>query len=302
MLSFPTSCLFVEGPDCSGKTTLIDELHKSTSYRWHIFDRSQVSRNIFSSLFNRDNDLSKLDLQTEMSNLNNRYVFLIPDWSVIEGRYEKRGDPLHDLKSLREVYNAFESVSHKIEKLPNVFAFRRSYNKPESLSENVSSLVHLVERTLLREVSDQVFQFVDASGGESYPLQFTLYDDGRFEEASSDILLYEPEAEYYSGIFNRLHEKITNELSGKNEYNRKETIESRRFVYSDDTCISFIQVAVRDEMMDFNVVIRSTDVRSIFPHDLKFLYYLASTCYERFKDSCRHTRLRFSLNSAHIIQ
>ena len=54
--------------------------------------------------------------------------------------------------------------------------------------------------------------------------------------------------------------------------------------------------------MDFHVVIRSTEVKEIFPYDLKFLYYLASTCFNRFNDVCNGVRLRFDLNSAHIIR
>ena len=62
---------------------------------------------------------------------------------------------------------------------------------------------------MLKEVSDQVFSFVKFNRGESYPLQFTLYDDGEFEEAKRDSMDYEPEREYYEKIYNGLHEKIT---------------------------------------------------------------------------------------------
>ena len=87
----------------------------------------------------------------------------------------------------------------------------------------------------------------------------------------------------------------------KNEYKRIEDFTSRRFVHTDDTCISFIQVAVRDGLMDFHTVIRSSGTNSVFPYDLKFLYYLASTCYNRFNNHCDYVRIRFNLNSAHIV-
>ena len=99
-----------------------------------------------------------------------------------------------------------------------------------------------------------------------------------------------------------MHDKITRELSGDNKYGRVETLGSRRFVYADSSCISFIQVAIRDSVLDFHAVIRSSNVNDIFPHDLKFLYYLAASCHERFSDSCNSARLRFNINSAHIIK
>ena len=155
---------------------------------------------------------------------------------------------------------------------------------------------------MLREISDQVIAVVDQCGGECFPLQFTLYDSGEFEEASRESMTYKPEKEYYEKIYSRFHEKIDNELLGKNEYNRVESSSSRRFVYSDDSCISFIQLSIRKKVLDFHVVIRSSDVKNIFPHDLNFLYYLASTCYEKFQDEVDMVRLRFNLNSAHVVE
>ena len=108
------------------------------------------------------------------------------------------------------------------------------------------------EKNIL-DIAEEVTQFVNFSGGESYPLAFTIYDDGKFENVDSNILKYEPEAEYYEKIFTSLHNKITAELDGKNEYSRREDHSSRRFVYTNDSCISFIQVTVRDDVLDFHV-------------------------------------------------
>ena len=79
MLTFPTQNLFIEGPDCSGKTTLVKAIHKRTGYRWHIHDRSQISRSIFANMYHRNIQNIKSDLDLEISNLNNRFVFLLPD-------------------------------------------------------------------------------------------------------------------------------------------------------------------------------------------------------------------------------
>ena len=100
--------------------------------------------------------------------------------------------------------------------------------------------------------------------------------DGDFQEGSHvKSMDYEPEKRNIMKKYTiTFHEKISNELSGNNEYNRIESISnSRRFVYTDDSCISFIQLSIRNKKMDFHVVIRSSDVENIFPHDLKFLYY-----------------------------
>ena len=116
---------------------------------------------------------------------------------------------------------------------------------------------------MLREVSDQVFNLVNAfKNKEAYPVSFTIYDDGDFEESDLKIMDHEPEADYYEEIYEKLHGKISDEICGKNEYNRMETFESRRFVYSGNSCISFIQLSIRDNIMDFHTVIRSSDVKN----------------------------------------
>ena len=300
MLMFPTENLFIEGPDCSGKTTLVNNIHKLTRYKWHIHDRSQVSRKIFKQMYNRDLPYSQDNFHEEVFNLNNRFVFLLPQFEIIRERFKNRGDDIHkSIDEIKSVYDRFEKEFSLISKLPNALPYP-GVATPKAV-EAICTTFDLIERAMLKEVSDQVLSAVSHCGSECMPLKFTLYDSGDFQEATVKSMDYEPEKKYYEKIYKTFHEKISNELSGNNEYNRIESSNSRRFVYTDDSCISFIQLSIRNKKMDFHVVIRSSDVENIFPHDLKFLYYLASTCYERFQDELTGARLRFNLNSAHII-
>ena len=298
---FPTQNLFIEGPDCSGKTTLVRNIHELSKYKWHIHDRSQISRKIFKHEYNRNLHFSDDDFHREVFNLNNRFIFLLPAIEIIKDRFKLRGDDIHkNTSDIEKVYHLFKEELERISRLPNIIPCF-SVATPRAV-EALCTTLSLIERTMLREVSDQVIKSVNFCGDECFPVEFTLYDNGMFEEANPLSMRYKPEEEYYEKIYNRVHNKITNEMLGKNEYNRTESFLSRRFVYSDDSCISFIQLSVRKNVMDFHTVIRSTDVKNIFPHDLKFLYYLASTCYKRFEDRCSSARLRFNLNSAHIIR
>ena len=301
MITFPIKNLFIEGPDCSGKTTLIKRIHEETGYKFHIHDRSQVSRKIFSELYSRDLMFIEDDLHSELSCLNNRFIFLLPSFETIKERYYYRGDDFHSsISSIKNVYDAFSDSKDKFEGYPNVRYYLT--DDPKNLLHGVKlqTEIHLTKD--IYDISEEVVQFVEFSGGESYPLSFTFYDDGKFENANSSILKYEPEKEYYEKIFTSLHRKIADEISGKNEYNREEDHSSRRFVYTNDSCISFIQVAVRDDVLDFHTVIRSSDVKRVLVYDMLFLYYLASTCFERFSDKCSSARLRFNLNSAHVVE
>jgi len=300
MLTFPIQNLFIEGPDCSGKSTLISKIHDASAYRWHIMDRSQISRKIFSSLYDREIPNIDSDLHMEMSNLNNKFIFLLPTFDIIKERFLDRGDDFHkSVESIKEVYDKFLSRYMNISSFPNVVHY--SHSDTTKISEKLMCYLDLIERPVLREISENVLSFVESNGGESYPLQFTLYDDGKFEEASIEVLNHESESEYYNMIFRNMMTKIKNEIKGKNEYSRIEDVYSRRFVYSEDSCISFIQAGNRKGIMDFHVVIRSSDTRNIFEHDLKFLYFLASECWKIIGVNCSSTRIRVNINSAHVI-
>ena len=300
MLTFPIRQIFIEGPDCSGKTTLIKKIHDATNYRFHINDRSLVSRKIFSELYDRKTPRVNEDFHLEISNLNNVFIFLLPDFSVVEERFLERGDDIHqDISSIKNVYEAFDLEFKKLKDLPNVMFY--CWPNTSEIAKHVSRDLISRENSSVEDVSSQITSFVECIGGESYPLEFSLYDDCSFNSVDPSSMLYKPEVEYYCGIYSKIHKKIDNELAGNNEYKRVEDEMSRRFVYSDDSCISFIQVSIRNSLMDFHTVFRSTDVKTTFPFDLKFLYFLGSTCYQKFSDSCNSVRFRFSLNSAHIL-
>ena len=296
MLELPIRNLILEGPDCSGKTTLIRGIHNTSKYRWHIIDRSQISRYIFSNLYHRDIDL--FDLHLELSNLNNVFVILLPNKEIIKNRFEVRGDDIHNIHSLMEVYDVYEKNSLWLKRFPNVHLIEEENPDPQDIVQ----LLRDSEQVVWEDISHKIDQFVDNTPTkEAYPFVFTVYDDGKFQQLDKEILNHSPEKKYYQNIFSSLVNKITNEMAGNNVYNRVENEFSRRFVYADSDCISFIQVANRDGVMDFHCVLRSSNIREILPYDLKFLYFLAHECYHLIGNNSRRVRFRFDLNSAHIL-
>jgi hypothetical protein len=110
MLTFPTQNLFIEGSDCAGKTTLIRKIHDITGYRRHIHDRSQISRKIFADLYQRNLDNLESDFHLEISNLNNRFVFLYPDFETVKDRFLKRGDEIHSHFMMMESLKSLQSL------------------------------------------------------------------------------------------------------------------------------------------------------------------------------------------------
>ena len=44
----------IEGPDCSGKTTLYNRLHKKTNFKYNIQDRSCMSMFVYAKMYERE--------------------------------------------------------------------------------------------------------------------------------------------------------------------------------------------------------------------------------------------------------
>ncbi len=301
MNRFPINYVLLEGPDLSGKTTLYSTLHKASSYDWNIQDRSCLSMLIHAEQYGRDVFLQEENLKRELLNLNNKLVILLPGMDIIRDRYEKRGDDIQSLESIEKLYFEFEKHAEKLKYLPNVFVIE---DTGPNVSQQIANAFYASEISTLEEIAESVFQYAGASSDyEATPLIFTLYDDGSFFEVDPSVMSYEPEREYYERILTTMMQTIKDELSGHNPYNRVETVNSRRFIYTDDTCISLIQASYRENILDMHFVLRSSEVATTFRYDLKFLHYLTSLVYtalglNRSKDI---VRMRFNLNSAHIL-
>jgi thymidylate kinase len=62
----------LEGPDLSGKTTLMSQIHKKTNNKYNIIDRSVMSALVYSMYYDRPNvKLLERQLRNELNDLNN---------------------------------------------------------------------------------------------------------------------------------------------------------------------------------------------------------------------------------------
>jgi len=297
---FLTNQLIIEGPDLAGKTSFYNRLHQNSGYRWNIQDRSALSMLIYARLYNRNTFVEVERLNAEIKNLNNRYIILIPPWDEVERRYKERGDEIQTITSLKKVYRLFDEAAEEFKIYPNVMVIR---NK-DTLSYVDAVIKELagIELSTPNHVAEYVNMFAAASNDlEASHISLTMYDDGNFSSVDASVLEYKSEKDYYANIIKKTLGKIESELTGKNEYNRKETVYSRRFVYADDSCISFGQFTVRNKTLDAHFVFRSSNSKDTLKYDLNFIYYLTSRVYEQLQIVNHNCRIRINFNSAHII-
>jgi len=294
-MRFTNICL--EGPDCSGKTTLFNNIHKATNYKYNIQDRSCLSMYVFACMYDRDQKFWYNKLMQDLKNLDTLYVLMMPPKEEVVKRIKKRGDNIQDEDSIVEVWDSFynEVVVPFGKEIPNLLILN-SVDKMQCVKEvleRMDILNKLKGSKLIKSL------LVESRINEMTNVSCVTYVNDK--ELDHSVMDFKEEAEYYQMIMNHFLEKITKEFIGINEYNKPQAVDSRRFIYTHDSCISMIHLLYRNRQIDFNVTMRSSNVLKTLWADYEFLKILA--CEARNEIGFKQAPIKMTLNirSAHLI-
>ena len=294
--------LVIDGVDLSGKSTLYWDIHKSTDFKYNIHDRAQLTMLVYARRYNRDNQIIerwRRQLRERLFDLNNRLIVLMPTLSLLEERYEIRGDEIHDLDSIRQVYKLYNEELVHFESFPNVLVIRDD----DVLNASELSLKWLNDVPTINTIHNDVRKMAQAQpNNEASGLSLTLSSHAQFPPDDA-VFDWDLEREHYTDILNRVCGNISDELAGDNKYGTiQEQDKTRRFVFVQPECISMIHTILRDETLTMRVTARSTDVIKFFPNDVRFLGHLFSKVTEMLDDkSINRYELKITMNSAHIL-
>ena len=298
----PIDYIFIEGPDCSGKTTLYEMIHKETGYKWNIQDRSALSMLIHARYYGRDTFSHVEQLKRELYNLNNQTIICLPPWKVIVERFQKRGDPIQNITSLKKLYDLFSEAAEEFENYPNVTVIRSIVN--DIIVKELVNQYHNISNDSISNLSNAAIQLaLTKDSNEVLGMNFVHYDTGDFSDVKKSMLNYEKEKEYYQKIEKAVFDKIKAEMRGENEYERAEGLDSRRYIYTDTSCISLAHFLVRDGHMDAKFFLRSSNVKETLSYDLNFIKHLTAEVFRYFKCDRQgyYCKLQVIINSGHII-
>ena len=288
----------LEGPDLSGKTTLMSQIHKKTNNKYNIIDRSTMSAMVYSTYYDRPNvKLLERQLRNELNNLNNRTIILMPDIKVLNNRYNDRGDEIQNWEDIIAINNLYEQIIKKFGKFSTLKVIRSDQPLQEALDYLETSGENIPQEVLLNAV---------ASDNEAYPVKLEVDLGDGFMTAINDAFDFESEKEYYTKILSKMLTTITKENIGDNPYGTKQDPKkTRRYIYADDSCIALFHMMYREDRLNFYATLRSSDVVNIFEYDYKFLKYLCGECAKAvgIKDYeiPKETTLSVIIHSAHII-
>jgi hypothetical protein len=296
MIKIPTQTVTIEGPDCSGKTTLYQKIHKKTNFLWNVQDRSFLSMICYAQQFERDTESHRKGLEKELLNLNNRIIVVIPSESVLIRRLQQRGDEFQDSKSLIALRRIFINEAKKIKSFPNVLVIEDARSR-DNLAKTCIEWLCSFEKGGISEVGDVISGAVAASRGEAtVDVSFKVSIDNDF----SDLMNHPREGSYYRDILQKTEAIFTKEFAGDNPYNIPQGLDRRRFYYSSSSCISSVHFLVRNGLLKVLASFRSTDVHRNASIDLGFLCHLSSHVVKAYKLPVSAIDVSVRLNCAHI--
>ncbi len=298
MIQFDLRSVTIEGPDCSGKTTLYYGIHKLTNFKWNIQDRSTLSMLCYAKMYGRDVSVWRRLLDEELKVINNAVIVLLPEPDDLVQRLRTRGDDFQDEESIVRLLQIFEEETDKIKGYPNVKVIR-TLPDPAKVVSWLQSREHLTYADVARDIEAHA----DGTIKQETTLLRAFWLDSHFETLDETALHYEHEIEYYNETRSKLIRKINDELVGNNEYKRPQDLRSRRFILTQDTCISYVHFLVRDDAVICSVTVRSSECSQTFHRDIHFIADLARV-FKNMLNLSPKMPVSFSLtlDSAHIIR
>jgi len=287
----------IEGPDCSGKTTLYNRLHKETDFKYNIQDRSCMSMFVYAKMYNRDTTVWFNKILDDLKRLDTLNIVLLPSEEVILKRLKERGDEFQDKSSIIEVRNYFRNlVKIGFGSYPNVLVL-----ESDNLENNVKSSLDFIN-SLNSMPGQELIKSLVFNCGRNELVDVQCKETVDRNHLDYTVLNFPQEKEYYEKIEREMLNTLFREFAGLNERGQVQKHDSRRFIYTDNSCISMIHALYRQNELDVSVTMRSSNVTTTLWADYEFLKILSVKISNEMslpKDCV--INLSVNIRSAHIV-
>ena len=289
----------IEGPDCSGKTTMFNRLHQETNFKYNIQDRSCMSMYVYSKLYERDDSSFWFDkILDDIKRLDTLYIVLLPSNSTVLERLRKRGDEFQDEESIINVKRLFYNlVKCGFGNFPNVLVLENI----EDLTQQVDMCLSFIE-ALNEMPSDELIKSIVINSGRNELVDVQCKEEVKIDSLDYTVLNFPQEKSYYEDITQKIEQKLFKEFAGLNDYNMPQKHDSRRFIYTGDSCISLIHALFRQNRLNVSVTMRSSNVIKTLWADCEFLKILSVKIADLMRlDESIPVDLTINIRSAHIV-
>lgn len=288
----------IEGPDCSGKTTLYNRLHKETNFKYNIQDRSCMSMFVYANMYEREDASLWFDkILDDLKRLDTLYILLLPTEETILNRLEIRGDEFQNKDSILKVRDYFRNIAKMgFGSYPNVLVLEE-----DDLENNLAKSLQFIDS--LNEIPGQeLIKSLVFNSGRNELIDVQCKEQVDRKNLDYTVLNFPQEKEYYKKIEQEITSTLFKEFAGLNQYGKPQKHNSRRFIYTDNSCISMIHALWRNNTLNVSVTLRSSNVSKTLWADFEFLKILSVKIADEMSlpENCE-INLTVNIRSAHIV-
>lgn len=265
------SHIIIEGPDCAGKSTLFNEIHKKTNYVYNIQDRSCMSMIVYSKMYNRGIESKWYDkIINELKRLDILYIVLLPSEKTILERYKIRGDEIQDEKSIIQVRSHYEKLcKYNLGNYPNVLLL-----EDDSLEENVEKSINFINS--LNDIpTDELIKSLVINSGNNELIDIRTSEVIDKNTIDYTIMYHPSRSNYYLNIENEFFNKIFREFTGINDIGFPQKHDSKRFFICNDGNINLIHFLWRKNKLQVSATLTQSNVSKDLWCDYQFLKILS---------------------------
>ena len=164
----------LEGPDLAGKTSVFDAIHKETSFKYNIQDRSELSMLCYAELYGRDTRIWHKRLRDRLNKLNDRMIVILPTIDAIFERYRWRGDEAQDESSLIKLHSIFTKHIKKYSAYSTLGVILGDNGSIDDVTKLCCSWLELKETANLNYIVEDIIENASASNNEAHPITFQI--------------------------------------------------------------------------------------------------------------------------------
>jgi thymidylate kinase len=309
------SQIILEGPDCSGKTTQFkrvwSKIQADNNYQLLLNDRGLMSILAYGMAENRFKNVE--DIKDEFLEYLNKniIIYFTIELEVLKGRFDKRGDERQEWDDIEKVWKIYEKLKKEFTAHPNF----NIVESDQSMDDIEFEIGHIIERYINKPyyytISDAATVLRHFGKREdttqeliNYEVDLNLSHDDIFEILNETQLtgleqivgkFEQLEKDSYKFQYAKFKKKIETILSGY--YGKLEDIKSRKFVFTDDECLSYYHILCRNNILYVNVHFRSSNI-DLFRHDFLSICEMIKIFYKKLEVKYK-VKLNIKFDSLH---
>ena len=301
--------LIWEGNDKSGKTSLIKAFNKATNFKYSNIDRFSGTSFSYANFWSRKAlELSSYIEQDFKIRNDALLIYLEVPLEIAKKRFIEHNEKdlnIEDYEKLKICYEEYLSLT-------SLKYIRIDTSRPIEVC--VQQIIDFIDYNRIinldseyERVEDYILKFGEKVGNtkevKNVELHFDLdtleYTDENYMFRSNYENVITKKFEIEKTEYDNIYYNLRNTIYLKKDYLKTQDINSRQFIYHSESCISYLQLLFRNNILTANVTFRSCNVHDNLLADLLALIMIVKRLNEEYFNS-ENIKFNINISSAHI--